>query len=54
VQEDIAPQFIEGLKARFHKFSYAMGDTMNPAMFLGLVADKAQFTRVMSFIEDGK
>jgi aldehyde dehydrogenase (NAD+) len=54
VQEGIAPQFIEGLKARFQKLSYAMGDSMNPNTYLGPVADKAQFTRVMSFIEDGK
>jgi aldehyde dehydrogenase (NAD+) len=54
VQEGITPHFIESLKARFQKLSSAMGDGMNSATYLGPVADKAQFTRVMSFIEDGK
>ena len=54
VQEDIAPQFIEALKARFAGFVHAMGDPMDPTTFLGPVADKAQFNSVMGFIEDGK
>jgi aldehyde dehydrogenase (NAD+) len=53
-QEGIAPHFIESLKARFQKSSSAMGDGMNPATYLRHVADKAQFTRVMNFIEGVK
>ena len=54
VQEGIAPKFIEALKTQFQNFSHAMGDTMKPETFLGPLADKAQFDRVMSFLEQGK
>jgi len=54
VQEDVASQFVDALKARFEAFTHAMGDPLNPNTFLGPVADKAQFDSIMSFINDGK
>jgi aldehyde dehydrogenase (NAD+) len=54
VQEGIAPKFIEALKAQFQNFSHAMGDTMSPNTFLGPLADKGQYDRVMEFLEQGK
>ena len=54
VQEGIAPKFIEALKAQFEGFSHAMGDTMSPNTFLGPLADKGQYDRVMGFLEEGK
>jgi len=54
VQEGIAPEFIKQLKASFEGFSHAMGDTMSKDTFLGPLADRAQYDRVMSFLEEGK
>jgi aldehyde dehydrogenase (NAD+) len=54
VQEGIAEKFTEALKARFEGFSAATGDPMAPTTFLGPVADKAQFERVMEYVAEGK
>jgi len=54
VQEDIAEQFTKALKARFEGFVGAMGDPSNDSTFLGPLADRAQFERVMNFLEIGK
>ncbi len=54
VQEGIAPEFIKALKAQFEGFSHAMGDTMSPNTFLGPLADKSQYDRVIDFLEEGK
>ena len=55
VQEGIAPKFIEALKVEFENATKAMGaDPREKATSLGPLADKAQFDRVLSFIEAGK
>jgi aldehyde dehydrogenase (NAD+) len=54
VQEKIAPEFLKGLKEKFEGMSAIMGDTLDPKTFLGPLADKAQYDRVMSFLEAGK
>lgn len=54
VQEGIAPKFVEGLKGAFEKFSSAMGDASSEQVYLGPLADKKQFDRVMGFLEEGK
>ena len=54
VHEKIAPDFIKGLKAKFEGMSDVMGDTLDPKTALGPMADKAQYDRVMSFLETGK
>ena len=54
VQEKIAPEFIKGLKQKFEEMSKVMGDTMDPNTALGPLADKAQYDRVMNFLENGK
>lgn len=54
MHEDIAPKFIEQLKARFEQFSHATGSPMDPKTFLGPLADGKQFERVMSFLDIGK
>ena len=54
VQEGIAEQFTEALKARFEGLVGAMGDPSNESTFLGPLADRAQFERVMNFLEIGK
>jgi aldehyde dehydrogenase (NAD+) len=54
VQEDIAAAFVAGLKARFEGLGAAMGDPMDPQTFLGPVADRQQYDRVMGFIDQGK
>ncbi len=54
VQEGIADKFIQGLKAAFEQFSGAMGDAASEQVFLGPLADKAQFDRVMGFLNLGK
>lgn len=55
VQESIAPQFIEGVKARFaHATSLVGNDPLEATTSYGPMADKAQFERVLSFIEKGK
>lgn len=54
VQEGITEQFTEALKARFEGLVDAMGDPSNESTFLGPLADRAQFERVMDFLEIGK
>lgn len=54
VQEKIAPDFLKGLKEKFEGMSAVMGDTLDPKTALGPLADKAQYERVMSFLEAGK
>ena len=54
VQEKIAPEFLKGLKAKFEEMSNVMGDSLDPNTALGPLADKAQYDRVMSFLESGK
>ncbi|KAJ9501990.1 hypothetical protein H2202_002952, partial [Exophiala xenobiotica] len=54
VQEGIAPKFIEALKEKFEHFVHAMGDPLAPNTFLGPLADRIQFDRVMAFLEQGK
>ena len=54
VQEKIAPEFIKGLKEKFEGMSDVMGDTLDPKTALGPLADRAQYDRVMSFLESGK
>jgi aldehyde dehydrogenase (NAD+) len=54
VQEGIAPKLVEGLKGAFEKFSGAMGDPSSEQVYLGPLADKKQFDRVMGFLEEGK
>jgi len=55
VQEDIAPKFIEAIKAEFEKATSSLGaDPLEKTTTLGPLADKAQFDRVLSFIDAGK
>ena len=54
VQEKIAPEILKGLKEKFEGMSAVMGDTLDPNTALGPLADKAQYNRVMSFLESGK
>jgi aldehyde dehydrogenase (NAD+) len=55
VQEDIASNFIEALKAEFEKAASRMGaDPREKTTTLGPLADKTQFERVLSFIDAGK
>lgn len=54
VQEKIAPEFLKGLKAKFEGMSKVMGDPADSNTALGPLADKAQFERVMNFLESGK
>ena len=54
VQDKIAPDFVKGLKEKFEGMSAVMGDTFDPNTALGPLADKAQFDRVMNFLESGK
>ena len=54
VQEKIAPDFIKGLKAKFESMNDVMGDTLDPKTALGPLADKAQYERVMGFIQAGE
>lgn len=54
IQEDIAPKFIEQLKARFEQFSHTLGSPLDPKTFLGPLADDKQFERVMGFLDIGK
>ena len=54
VQEKIAPEYLRGLKEKFEDMSKIMGDTLDEKTALGPLADKAQFERVMSFLERGK
>ncbi|KAH7078634.1 aldehyde dehydrogenase [Paraphoma chrysanthemicola] len=52
VHEDIAETFIKGLKERFE--AKTVGAPTDSKTDMGPVADRAQFERVMSFIESGK
>jgi aldehyde dehydrogenase (NAD+) len=55
VHSSIALKFIEGLKACFEAAGSTMGsDPAAPTTFLGPLADKKQFDRVMSYLESGK
>ncbi|KAL2068419.1 hypothetical protein VTL71DRAFT_16517 [Oculimacula yallundae] len=55
VQEDIAPKFIEAIKLEFEQAASSLGaDPREMTTALGPLADKAQFERVLSFIEAGK
>lgn len=55
VQEKISEKFIEAVKTEFEKASLTLGsDPLDKSTTLGPIADKAQFKRVMSFIDDGK
>lgn len=56
VQEGIAEKFIEQLKTGFEELSKgtAIGDPAKPDTQVGPLADKAQFKRVMEFMEIGK
>lgn len=54
VQKEIAPKFIDALKAAFIKFNDTMADPALESTFLGPLADKAQFDRVMKFLNDAK
>lgn len=56
VQEGIAEKFIEQLKNGFEELSKgtAIGDPSKPDTQVGPLADKAQFQRVMEFMEIGK
>jgi aldehyde dehydrogenase (NAD+) len=55
VQESIAPQFIEAVKARFaHAISLLGNDPQAATTAYGPMADKAQFERVLGFIEKGR
>jgi len=55
IQESIAPQFIEAVKARFaHAISLVGNDPSEASTSYGPLADKSQFERVMTYIEKGK
>jgi aldehyde dehydrogenase (NAD+) len=54
VQSGIAPKFVEALKGAFIKFGGAMADPALESTFLGPLADKKQFDRVMGFLQDAK
>jgi aldehyde dehydrogenase (NAD+) len=54
IHEDIAPKFIEQLKARFEQLSHTMGSPLEAQTFLGPLADGKQFERVMGFLDVGK
>jgi aldehyde dehydrogenase (NAD+) len=54
VQSGIAPKFIKALKAAFVTFSGTMADPALESTYLGPLADKAQFDRVMGFLADAK
>lgn len=55
VQESIAPQFIEAVKARFaHATTLVGNDPLSPTTAYGPMADRTQFERVLTFIEKGR
>ncbi|KIW60873.1 hypothetical protein, variant [Exophiala xenobiotica] len=54
VQSGIAPKFIEALKAAFIKLNDLLADPALDSTYLGPLADKAQFERVMSYLEGAK
>lgn len=49
VQENIAPKFIEAVKAAFEGAEKKMGDSCLADTALGPLANKKQFERIMSF-----
>ncbi|KAK5724503.1 hypothetical protein LTR15_004548 [Elasticomyces elasticus] len=54
VQEGIAPKYIEAIKTAFENADKKMGDPSLEDTAFGPLADKAQFERVMKFLDDGK
>ncbi|KAF2790267.1 putative aldehyde dehydrogenase [Melanomma pulvis-pyrius CBS 109.77] len=54
VHEDIAPKFVEQLKARFEQLTHTIGSPLDAKTFLGPLADGKQFDRVMGFLDIGK
>lgn len=55
VHESIAPAFIDAVKARFKAVGETAGaDPLKPTTTFGPLADKQQFDRVMSFIDEAK
>ncbi|KAH7346105.1 aldehyde dehydrogenase [Pyrenochaeta sp. MPI-SDFR-AT-0127] len=54
VHEDIAPKFIERMKERFLQLRKEIGHPADPKTFIGPLADRFQFERVMDLIETGK
>jgi aldehyde dehydrogenase (NAD+) len=54
VQRSIAPRFIEALKDAFISSSKKMDDPASEATVFGPLADKAQYDRVMGFLEGAK
>lgn len=54
VQEEIYEEVVAGVKAFFEKAKGMIGDPMKKKTMVGPLVDKAQFERVMEFIERGK
>lgn len=54
VQESIAGKFIEAIKSAFEDAEKRMGDPSLTDTAFGPLADKKQFDRVMSFLNEGK
>jgi aldehyde dehydrogenase (NAD+) len=54
VQEGIAEDYIKAVKAAYADLAKKMGDPSNEQTAFGPLADKKQFDRVMSFLQDGK
>ena len=54
VHENIAPKFIEALKAQFERVTGLMGDPNEEATWLGPMVDKAQRDRVYDYINGAK
>ncbi|KAK0857495.1 hypothetical protein LTS02_010149 [Friedmanniomyces endolithicus] len=54
VQEGIASKYIEAIKTAFENADKKMGDPSLEDTAFGPLADKAQFERVMGFLNDGK
>ncbi|KAF2398374.1 aldehyde dehydrogenase [Trichodelitschia bisporula] len=54
VQEGIAAEFVKKLKFAFENASGKMGDASSATTAIGPLADRAQFERVMSFLEGAK
>lgn len=54
IQDTIAEQFTTKLGERFKGLLGALGDPASPQTFAGPVADEAQYTRIMGFINGAK
>ncbi len=54
VQETIASEFLTQLKAAYIGYEKATGDPASDDTFVGPLADEAQFTRVMGFLETAR